>query len=159
MKPDIPIRDIHLPDAISWWPLAPGWWVLLALIILLVLLFWLTKQRKKPSKNNLPSIHKEAMHELKSIYLIKDNRLFSQALSELLKRVAITKYGKKVSGLTGERWLKFLDSKWHGNRFVKGKGRVLIDLPYRQNPESDRKELVKIVKEWLDYQALKGRKS
>ena len=32
MDPDlIPLRDIHLPQAVGWWPLAPGWWVLIAL--------------------------------------------------------------------------------------------------------------------------------
>jgi len=90
------------------------------------------------------------MLELKTVYQIKDDGLFLQALSELLKRVAITQYGKKVSGLTGERWLKFLDSKWDKNTFVKGQGRVLIDLPYRKDPQSDRKELIKVVKSWLE---------
>ncbi|MFQ3257088.1 MAG: hypothetical protein ACI9W7_001560, partial [Porticoccaceae bacterium] len=23
------LRDIQLPEAISWWPLAPGWWILI----------------------------------------------------------------------------------------------------------------------------------
>ena len=23
------LRDIQLPEPISWWPLAPGWWVLI----------------------------------------------------------------------------------------------------------------------------------
>ena len=156
---DIPIRDIHLPEPVSWWPLASGWWVLLALILLLGLLFWFTKQRsKKLPKSKQASIHSLVMRELKTIYKIEDNRLFVQALSELLKRVAITKYGKKVSGLTGERWLRFLDSKWHRNLFVKGQGRVLIDLPYRKDPESDRKALVQVVKAWLEHQINKDAK-
>lgn len=147
---DIPIRDIHLPDAISWWPLAPGWWGLLILITLLIVLFVYLKRRKKGVKNQLPSIHSQVMLELKNVYQIDDNGKFSQKLSELLKRVAITHYGKKVSGLTGESWLQFLDSQWEENTFTKGKGRILIDLPYRKNPQSDRKELVKIVKRWLE---------
>ena len=28
----LPLRDLHLPDAIGWWPLAPGWWVILAIV-------------------------------------------------------------------------------------------------------------------------------
>ena len=33
MDPEqIPLRDLHLPEAIGWWPLAPGWWVVIALV-------------------------------------------------------------------------------------------------------------------------------
>ena len=27
------LRDIHVPQVSMWWPLAPGWWVVLALLI------------------------------------------------------------------------------------------------------------------------------
>ena len=40
---EIPIRDLHLPEAIGWWPLAPGWWVLIVLLgigLLLLLRKW-----------------------------------------------------------------------------------------------------------------------
>lgn len=147
---DLPIRDIHLPDAVSWWPLAPGWWGLLALLVLSVLLIVYIRRRKAKAKNRLPSIHHQVMQELKTVYQIEDDTLFIQKLSELLKRVAITKYGKKVSGLTGESWLKFLDSQCEEDTFTKGQGRVLIDLPYRKNPQSDRKALIRVVKKWLE---------
>ena len=29
----LPLRDLHLPDAIGWWPPAPGWWVLFVLAL------------------------------------------------------------------------------------------------------------------------------
>jgi hypothetical protein len=25
------LRDIHLPDPVSWWPIAPGWWIVIGL--------------------------------------------------------------------------------------------------------------------------------
>ena len=28
----LPLRDLHLPDPIGWWPLAPGWWFVLVLV-------------------------------------------------------------------------------------------------------------------------------
>ena len=40
MDPEqIPLRDLHLPAEIGWWPLAPGWWALVAVAIAGVL--WL----------------------------------------------------------------------------------------------------------------------
>ena len=34
---EIPLRDIHLPEAISWWPFAPGWWLILGGLLALVI--------------------------------------------------------------------------------------------------------------------------
>src|SRR5262245_66626316 len=46
----LPLRDIHLPGAISWWPPAPGWWVLAALAMLVAvvvgLYYWRERHRR-----------------------------------------------------------------------------------------------------------------
>ena len=42
------LRDIHLPEAVSLWPLAPGWWLLLALIAAVLglsIAVWLRRYR------------------------------------------------------------------------------------------------------------------
>ena len=29
----LPLRDIHLPGSVGWWPPAIGWWLLAALVL------------------------------------------------------------------------------------------------------------------------------
>ena len=50
MNPDIeslPLRDIHLPDAVSWWPPAPGWWLVTGLLLALVVVILVVKRMKQ----------------------------------------------------------------------------------------------------------------
>jgi hypothetical protein len=32
------LRDIHLPEPVQWWPLAPGWWILISLLLVALVL-------------------------------------------------------------------------------------------------------------------------
>jgi hypothetical protein len=45
------LRDIHLPEPILWWPLAPGWWVLI--ILLLGTFTWLAIKAMQGYQANL----------------------------------------------------------------------------------------------------------
>ena len=35
------LRDIHLPQAVHWWPPAPGWWIVAAVVLALTI--WLSR--------------------------------------------------------------------------------------------------------------------
>ncbi|MCG8013627.1 MAG: DUF4381 domain-containing protein, partial [Candidatus Thiodiazotropha weberae] len=42
-----PLRDIRGIDTVSWWPIAPGWWLLLIGIALMMLLVWWIIRRRR----------------------------------------------------------------------------------------------------------------
>ena len=61
MEP-LPLRDIHLPEPVGWWPPAIGWWLLPVCVLgLIVLLIWLIRRRMRITPAKL------ALRELKSL--------------------------------------------------------------------------------------------
>jgi hypothetical protein len=151
MEEGLILRDIHLPEAISWWPLAPGWWILLALLLsLFFILLWTLI--KKDSPKHQQSLNMLVEQELEKLQQLETDQQFIEELSAFIKRIAISRYGKKVSGYTGEKWLHFLDSRIPDNTgkpFSEGAGRALLDLPYQPSPQLDRAALIAIIKNWI----------
>ncbi|HIB53861.1 MAG TPA: DUF4381 domain-containing protein [Nitrospirales bacterium] len=84
--PQLPLRDIHLPGPISWWPPAPGWWILLALLItgtmLIVLYAWYQRKRNRMRRVSLKEI--DAIQE--AFHAHKNNTRLVRELSVLLLR-------------------------------------------------------------------------
>src|SRR5690606_16997328 len=76
-----------------------------------------------------------------------------QRLSTILRRYAITVADERAdaAGLTGRRWLEYLDSRWERAAFAQGAGRLLATAPYAR-PESVPREaaleLAALCAEW-----------
>ena len=148
----LPLKDIHLPEAIGWWPPAIGWWLLAILIPLLIaFLYWLYKRltRKtaiKAAKKFLADIkHNPAL----------DNNKKVRELSMLLRRVAISVNPRiEVASLTGGQWLAFLDKSVKGAPFSEGYGQLLAEVPYRNTPptELEISQLISLCEDWLKAQ-------
>jgi len=123
----IPLRDIHLPPAIGWWPPAPGWWILLGLILAGAVAAWLryrSRYRERAALKGLKAI-------AGALAAGSDPVLCVQRISMILRRFAMSlDIELPVAGLTGEAWLRFLDSRWPRDEFSAGIGRVLIFGPY-----------------------------
>jgi hypothetical protein len=158
MKPqELPLRDIHLPAPIGWWPPAPGWWVLLALLLgLALLLLWLWKKRRARRQADWFRLAEAELGRLQARH--RDDPLsLLRELSVLLRRVAISRYGRgEVAGLTGAAWLDFLDKK-AGKKLFKGKfDRLLTEMPYRASAEAETRALIVAIHEWLQLQRGNG---
>jgi len=141
------LKDVHEPTAILFWPIASGWWLIFFLLMasLIGVLYW-KKHRKPPYKK----LAKTALKQLHDEYEInRDQKFFIQSLSILIRRIALAVYGQQVSGLTGDKWLKFLNETGNTDAFTVGPGKMLIDAPYQSTPNVDINDLLLITKHWL----------
>lgn len=148
----LPLKDIHLPDSINWWPPAPGWWLLAVLLPLViaaaVYLFKRLRRRTalKTAGKLLAAIRRNQR---------PDKLQTLAALSALLRRVAISTAPRAdVAGLSGQAWLAYLDASFQDAPFSQGVGRCLADAPYRQTApdDADLEALFKLCERWLKRQ-------
>jgi Domain of unknown function (DUF4381) len=148
----LPLRDIHLPEAISWWPPALGWWLLAILIPLLLALFFLLY--KKIIRKTAIKTAKQMLSQLKKEDQL-DNLQKLTALSALLRRAAMSKSGRKqCAGLTGQQWLEYLDSSVKGSPFTQGIGKLLANAHYQNKTPTDPEiaQLIQLSETWLNAQ-------
>jgi cbb3-type cytochrome oxidase subunit 3 len=148
----LPLRDIHLPEAIGWWPPALGWWLLAILIPLLIaLMYWLYK---RITQKTAVKVAKKLLLQIKQDQQCENSQKLKE-LSALIRRVAIsTTTRDKCAGLTGQQWLEFLDRSVKGSSFAEGVGRLLTDAPYRnsQPTEQEISQLANLCEDWLNAQ-------
>ncbi|MFQ5642769.1 MAG: DUF4381 domain-containing protein [Thiogranum sp.] len=134
MNPDMltRLRDIQGLDEISWWPLAGGWWLLALLLI--VLLFALGSLVRNLWRYPAGSWRRPAWQQLRTLrqqaYRMPAQQ-FAGELSELLRRIAIARLGRaRAAGLSGERWLAWLQEHDPAGFDWSRHGRPLLTLPY-----------------------------
>jgi len=126
------LRDIHGLDSISWWPLAPGWWISSVLILLtLVALFLLIRHfiRYPPG-----SWRWEAQVALRDLWRQRNRQSQKEVaarLSELLRRIAIARFGReKTASISGPEWLAWLQQSDPNGFNWSERGGILLNLPY-----------------------------
>jgi hypothetical protein len=133
----LPLRDLHPPDAIDWWPLAPGWWVVLVIVVAVLAYFaWRLYKRWQFHAPRRYALRELARFEAE--YLEHRNpATLGKELSELLRRGMLAYAPREeVAGLTGEAWLAWLDKGMPLPYFHTEGGKSLLNLPYR-DPEGD----------------------
>lgn len=152
MQPtELPLRDIHIPDAISWWPPAIGWWVLAVLIPLCLYLSY--KLYKHITR-------KTALKSAKSYFkMLRDDEQRSKheklvELSSLMRRTAVSLYPREdVASLTGDAWLNFLDQSIINRGFNSDTGWLLTEGLYSKKDDSYYlTPLFNLCEDWLNSQ-------
>ena len=145
------LRDIHLPDSVSWWPLAPGWWIAAFLFVLMIATILFLIRRSREKRLSAITLAKGEVERIKNNFdENKDKKILAKELSELIRRFSISIVERaEVASLTGQNWLLFLDKMNGDNAFSEGVGRVLVEAPYQAEPDYDSSKLIGLIENWM----------
>lgn len=138
------LRDIHVPAA-SWWPLAPGWWLLLAVVVLifaLVVAWRILHRRGGRLRAALREIDLlEAAHARDH-----DAARLVDGASRLLRRVAL-RTAPAAAAQDGAAWRSFV----HAHARDAAARRTLDALAaqrFRAQPSLDVSALLEALRAW-----------
>jgi uncharacterized protein DUF4381 len=171
----LPIRDIHLPGLIAWWPPAPGWWLVAAFALAALAglaLYYHDGRHRRTALRSLASVRAALEQGAEPVACL-------QRVSTTLRRYAMTTADEQsvaalravdgiadrpssdeVAGLIGQRWLRYLDSRWQRDEFSHGGGRLLLAAPYARPDTIERAhaiDLAALCAEWLKAQRTHAR--
>ncbi len=150
------LHDIVLSDPVSWAPQTAGWWVVLGLFVLA--LTWtvhaLVRRRRANRYRKLALARLTQIEQSLADPSTRANAL--TALPVLVKRTALAfRPRTEVGALSGDPWLRFLDTSYGGNGFTAGVGRLLPTLAYSKvtandGPTTDEVHaLIDLVRRWI----------
>ncbi len=140
------LRDVQEGVPPAWWPLAPGWWLLLGAVVLVAaLLAWRTARQRR-RRAEILRLFDDAVDRAGTP---------SQqvaAMSELLRRAARRK-DASADTLEGEAWLRFLDKGLAQPLFATGAGALLRDGGFRADVAAHESEALRVItrQRYLDW--------
>jgi len=143
------LEPLIAPAPISWWPPAPGWWLL---AVLLPLLLWATfkllkrlprKAAGQTAEATLDPLRQAALNELERLskpYDGIDAGPWLQQLNAILKRLCRERYPQSHSHILSSRaWLAFLDSRCPAAGLTRWM--ILVEGAYRPHCSLDDKAI------------------
>ena len=149
----IELRDIHLPDPVSWWPLAAGWWISLLLIIALIIIAYvfIPKLIKKLKHQPARKLALKEFNIIQQEYMTqKDNHRLIKSISILLRRVCMTYDTRNNSAsLTGQAWADKLSSLDPQKCFSDELMTLLLTAPYQKQAPYNAEELLSQCECWF----------
>ncbi len=143
------LKDIHLPQPISFWPLAMGWWLVAALIIGLAITLWVIYLRRQASLKYAALCE---LNQLSQQYENQPQALLSLAaeLSVLLRRVTIATQGQSMASKTQDNWLSYLTQGKFGMQ--QEVANFISQAPYLASAPAvapKNEQLIEATKDWI----------
>ena len=151
MNPDLlsQLRDIHAAAPVSWWPPAPGWWVLALLV--LALLVW--AGRRMLARFRVYRRRKQMLgwveHLNANIDPDSNPQEYLSTLYRIFKLVALRAFPERQCALlNGQEWVDFLAEKMTKSGSTGSLG-VLASGPYEPTPGFDPQQMSELTRKWI----------
>ena len=144
------LQDMHgiiVPTSVGWWPLAPGWWILGALVlaVMIVLIASLRRHRQRKAYKQVALIMFDALDSC------TDQNLVSEA-NRVLKWTALMAFPEKqmqINPLFGDAWVDWLNQHSNTPIFTNTCAEALGHGGYRSGLPCSREELLACTRRWL----------
>ncbi|MFW2405822.1 MAG: DUF4381 domain-containing protein [Gammaproteobacteria bacterium] len=138
---DLLLRDIHLPEPVAWWPPAIGWWLVCALVLIVAFAVMTWLQRRARRRTSPTTIARRDLDRLQLAWAEHaDTQRLLADLSTWLRRAGMSFASREAAaGVTGERWIRFLD-ELAGAEFFAADAALLIAGPYRSGDQMGRED-------------------
>lgn len=142
------LKDIHSPHDVSSWPLAIGWYVLIAIGIIVAVIYLMRYIHKKNKQAHFNQLN-ELLSAIEANYsLISDTEIIAEC-SVLLKRIAREKFpNENPQMLLGNEWLTFLDRTAKTQEFSAGYGKCLANT-YQRQALDNKDEFFNLIRQWI----------
>lgn len=135
MEPADPLaalRDIRLPHDPSWWPPAPGWWLLGLVVLSLAVLAARALLRRRRVMRPLVAARHMLAHIESDLARDGDHDRAVRRLSVLLRRYLLARFPDAgPAALSGRQWARYVASVAHGTGPEDDDLDTLLDAPYR----------------------------
>jgi hypothetical protein len=143
------LRDIHAAADPGWWPPAPGWWLLAALLAFLLAVAlrfasrkWLVARRRRKLFAALDAIAAD-------VDPVKDPHEYLARINRLFRVVALRAFpGTASVRLQGVEWVGFIQSLLPDNARSESLS-ALASGPYEQRPQFDARGLSALARTWV----------
>ena len=148
------LRANHLPDPVSFWPPAIGWWILALLVLILLVAagYWLTRYWLRNRYRKQGCLQADTLYMKYQQH--KNPRQFAHDCNRLLKQVALHAYPQQnIAALHGSKWLQFLATTGRNQQFTEKEGQALGEGRFTprgtQDDPSDVTTLHRLTQSWI----------
>lgn len=148
------LKDIQGLDQISAWPLALGWWLIIALLSGLLIGAAIFAYRHYKYRKSWQFDCYAKLQDIETELNSVEHKILLQDLNAELKRIAMqTKIREACAGLAGKQWLQWLQEHDPRGFDWKVKGQLLLASQYMPTINvqeiSQIQILIAAAKEWV----------